>query len=331
MNKTLSICIPTYNRADKLRESLEQLIPQICKDDIPIYISDNASTDRTKEVVFEIKDKYPLVFYSKNNENYGADYNISFVLTMAKSEYAWLLGDDDRIKPGSIDLVLKQLVNNNYDMLVVNGGGLDVNEFNNIKVNGRVENLKSCVIKDRNKLLVDLGWHMTWMSCLVFSSKIIKNGRFQKYLGTSLIQFATIFDYFSDKNISVCWISEGCIYSAASGLLPSWIGNTFDIWAKNWFNVVNSLPSSYSNDSKMECIKRHGINSNIFNLKGFYSLRKYGCFSIVHFKKYYEYFEYVTNVPKIVLLLITLLPVNLLIMIRDAKRAISKICKSYKL
>ena len=50
-NKQLSIVIPTYNRADFLDYSLKLHIPIVKKYNICIYISDNASTDNTKEVI----------------------------------------------------------------------------------------------------------------------------------------------------------------------------------------------------------------------------------------------------------------------------------------
>ena len=50
MNKDLSICIPTYNRAKFLDENLSKTIPICRKFKIPIYISDNDSKDNTFEV-----------------------------------------------------------------------------------------------------------------------------------------------------------------------------------------------------------------------------------------------------------------------------------------
>lgn len=46
----LSICIPTYNRSEVLKESLMQLL-KYEGDDIEVVISDNCSPDNTEEVV----------------------------------------------------------------------------------------------------------------------------------------------------------------------------------------------------------------------------------------------------------------------------------------
>jgi len=48
----LSICIPTYNRAEYLAKSLDTLVclPEFNSSEVEVVISDNASTDNTQEV-----------------------------------------------------------------------------------------------------------------------------------------------------------------------------------------------------------------------------------------------------------------------------------------
>jgi glycosyltransferase involved in cell wall biosynthesis len=54
MKPKLSICIPTYNRAQTLRETIDSILPQILGNfNIEILISDNASTDDTPSIVCE--------------------------------------------------------------------------------------------------------------------------------------------------------------------------------------------------------------------------------------------------------------------------------------
>lgn len=46
----LSICIPTYNRAEYLAKSLDTLVclPEFNSSEVEVVISDNASTDNTQ-------------------------------------------------------------------------------------------------------------------------------------------------------------------------------------------------------------------------------------------------------------------------------------------
>lgn len=75
----LSICIPTYNRAQLLKETLESVLVQVDRtniDKVEIIIADNASTDETDAVMAEIKkNAKPAIKYLKNEKNVGLDGN----------------------------------------------------------------------------------------------------------------------------------------------------------------------------------------------------------------------------------------------------------------
>jgi glycosyltransferase involved in cell wall biosynthesis len=62
MRPTLSICIPTYNRADILDHCLTELAPlKDCGKSVEIVLSDNGSTDHTPEVVAAHVARNPLL------------------------------------------------------------------------------------------------------------------------------------------------------------------------------------------------------------------------------------------------------------------------------
>jgi len=89
----LSICIPTYNRARFLDYLLGYIDSSEIKFQFEIVISDNASTDNTKEVV----DKYvnlPVRCF-RQKENLGAGKNIEFAQSKALYPYTMYLADDD--------------------------------------------------------------------------------------------------------------------------------------------------------------------------------------------------------------------------------------------
>jgi glycosyltransferase involved in cell wall biosynthesis len=68
----LSICIPTYNRAEYLDKSIASIIRQkeFHRGDVELVIADNASDDNTEEVVKKYQEKYENIVYFKNNENF---------------------------------------------------------------------------------------------------------------------------------------------------------------------------------------------------------------------------------------------------------------------
>jgi glycosyltransferase involved in cell wall biosynthesis len=70
-NPIISICIPTYNRADFLKICINNIINQdaFSENKIEIVISDNNSPDNTYEVVKTFQKNYSNIKYFKNHEN----------------------------------------------------------------------------------------------------------------------------------------------------------------------------------------------------------------------------------------------------------------------
>ncbi len=110
----LSICIPTYNRANHLSNCLNSILIAIsnCPDfEVEVCISDNCSKDNTREIVKTFLSILPIS-YHQNNENLGIPKNFLNVVSMAKGEFAWLVGDDDLLTPNSLQII-KDLLNKN--------------------------------------------------------------------------------------------------------------------------------------------------------------------------------------------------------------------------
>lgn len=87
-----SIVIPTYNRADKLKVALRQLLVQDFNN-FEIVVSDNCSTDDTRKVVDSFKSS--KIRYFRNNINLDVIPNIRKAIKLSKGEYVFLHGDDD--------------------------------------------------------------------------------------------------------------------------------------------------------------------------------------------------------------------------------------------
>lgn len=108
MTIKLSICIPTYNRASFIQETLDSILSQIT-DEIEIVVSDNASTDNTEELIRRYQEKCDHLTYFRWDSNQGADRNYLKVVELARGEYCWLMGSDDALIPGAINTMLGQL------------------------------------------------------------------------------------------------------------------------------------------------------------------------------------------------------------------------------
>ena len=117
----LSICIPTYNRAIYLDELLGSIVSQLSelKDCIEICVSDNASTDHTDAIVKKYRDSCALV-YHKNPKNLGPDANFLQCVKIAKGDYAWIVGSDDKLVSGAVHEIIAVLRDSQFtiDMLL---------------------------------------------------------------------------------------------------------------------------------------------------------------------------------------------------------------------
>ena len=129
-NILLSICIPTYNRVEKLKTQLERIDKDInnldiCRN-IEIHISDNHSSDSTLELCKQYAQMdLPYKFkYRTNEKNLGSSANFMEALLGATGEYVWMMSDDDPIHEGGIEYLYKKIVEN------TEAGYIFINYFN---------------------------------------------------------------------------------------------------------------------------------------------------------------------------------------------------------
>lgn len=97
------ICIPTYNAAATIAETLKSILAQTYGNFV-VHISDNASTDNTLKVIETIVDK--RVTIHKYTENVGAEGNFTRCIDLATGKYTAIFHSDDIYEP---DMVIKQV------------------------------------------------------------------------------------------------------------------------------------------------------------------------------------------------------------------------------
>lgn len=106
----LTIGVPTYNRARLLRVALDSVLSQIddrIRGQVEVLISDNASTDLTREVVREYIARYPdVVTYQCNSHNLGYSRNVDAVIRQARGTFVLILSDDDGLESNSLTTLL---------------------------------------------------------------------------------------------------------------------------------------------------------------------------------------------------------------------------------
>ena len=99
MSQSVSVIIPTFNRASVLSRALDSVLGKNSKGlDIELIVIDDGSTDMTKEIVTE---QYPNVLYNyQKNQGVSAARNRG--LQLATKEWIALLDSDDEWLPGKL-------------------------------------------------------------------------------------------------------------------------------------------------------------------------------------------------------------------------------------
>ena len=130
-NNGVSVIIPTYNRADLLRKSIESVQNQTYEE-WEIIIVDDCSTDGTEQVVKEFGDF--RIRYIRNEKNLGAGASRNRGGELARYEYIAFQDSDDVWRCGKLEKQMQYMMNHSeYDMVYCsflkhysNGGSLVV-------------------------------------------------------------------------------------------------------------------------------------------------------------------------------------------------------------
>lgn len=127
MTPEFSIIIPTYNRANRVREAIESVLSQTYKN-WELIVIDDGSTDNTKEVCQRFKDQRITYLYQENAERSAARNR---GIAMAIGKYIGFLDSDDIYARSFLEEVKALTQNTTSPSLIFTGlsikqGGVDV-------------------------------------------------------------------------------------------------------------------------------------------------------------------------------------------------------------
>lgn len=288
----LSICIPTYNRASYLSNTLAQLTREAVfqhTDDIEIIISDNCSDDNTEDVCKYYVSKYgSKIVYIRQPENIR-DKNFAYVLSQANGTYAKLNNDNLYFRKGGLERVVTFLKeHSDCDIMLFSNG------------NGSKQS-KSCSTFD--ELLSVASFYVTWIGGLC-----IKTQEYKKLPNPD--RYAHL--NFSQVDIMARIMSMG----KKAAFCPDRVFDAMPIWkkggygiprvfGKNYLTIINEIfqqgfitPKVYEKHKK-DLLKF--INENCFNRNRDMTFSSEGYFQYLYphyWKKIYFYVSYIVLILK---------------------------------
>lgn len=227
MNRPLlSLCIPTYNRATFLDSSLQRIKSQVgefvVKCNWELIVSDNCSTDTTREVVQKYVNEGMLINYMRNSSNIGGDRNFVQCFKRATGKYIWLLGDDDYLKRGTLDKILQLLSGGDYGLV-------------HLKMTGKDCQTSAKTYLNSKDFISDVSYWITFMSANIVNAQAISKVDFHKYIGTFFTQVPIYMTaaLSAPRNLMVYDDSLDC---AADGENNGGF-NLFQVFVNNYLNI----------------------------------------------------------------------------------------------
>lgn len=109
----VSVIIPTYNRADKIKPAVESVLNQTYTD-FELIVVDDGSTDNTSEVIESIEDSRIRYVHQ---ENAGACAARNNGINYAKGEYIAFHDSDDIWHKDKLEKQMNALLQNNADIV----------------------------------------------------------------------------------------------------------------------------------------------------------------------------------------------------------------------
>ena len=179
----VTVLIPTYKRAEKLKRAVESILNQSYQDFI-IIISDNASGDETENIVNDLKVIHTRIEYFKQPQNIGMNPNFNFLVSKVNTPFFCLLTDDDYYLPNFLEDSI--IIFNKYPQIMFSvmsapeineAGGILNDQLNKWPREGYFEKANSDIMK----MVID-GNHPILTACM-FRSDIIKYFIFDPEIG----------------------------------------------------------------------------------------------------------------------------------------------------
>ena len=211
----LSVCIPTYNRGEFIGQTIQSIIDAAEGiDSIEIAISDNSSTDNTREVIEHYRKKFPNITYFCWDKNMGADRNFLKVVEVASGEYCWLMGSDDRAEKNSISLIMTALEQyGKLSGITLNVRAYDPKLVSEIFSRPPTKNINDVLYNSNEKCFSELGHYFGYISAQVVNRKlwqdVVKENNVEEYFNAYVHVY--VIAKMLEKNANWLYINTKCV------------------------------------------------------------------------------------------------------------------------
>lgn len=233
MSVLLTIGVPTFNRVERLKNCLNNIITEITGKPVELLVSDNASTDGTQAFMEEYCKLHPEVTYVRNSENVGPDRNFLNCYNRASGEYVFLQGDDDLLLPGAVDAILEVLARKPVFLRLNTSGQLSLDPLVITDPIVPEEGIK--VYRDSSEFIRDMGIYITFMSAFILRTDLVRNiENKEQFIGTYFIQSHIALHTLATKGEYV-FLTKNCVAANVNETLNY---DLYMVWGTMYYKLL---------------------------------------------------------------------------------------------
>jgi glycosyltransferase involved in cell wall biosynthesis len=241
--KLITICIPTYNRSDRVTNLIKTLLSFELNNEIEILVIDDYSSDNTFESLSQFSD-VPNVSVYRNQQNLSFARTQLKYFNLCKTEFLVTLADDDYlVKDGLLEL-LDLLPKLDVDFLSTRWIGPD-GSFHQGRGSDKVQDIS----------LTNLRTSSEHAFGCVFRASIIRHS--EKYILKRLDRDCAL-AFFYPQNILLCMAMLNNLTLVSCPIL---LGG---------YSLMGSAPSNFIDSNGNEYLSLSASFNNYLGLKEFY-------------------------------------------------------------
>lgn len=278
-NRTLGICIPTYKRPDQLRRCALSVIRAAEPYGVPVFIADDSTDATNAAVIEELQARYSYIRYFRNPRNLGIDANIVHVIDLCDCEYAWPLGEDDRMTEGGIATALEAL-KNNPAFICANYAAVD--EHIAVVLKERALPFETDICLSAETFFTRYAWAIGFMGgCILQKAgwRAVDSG---KYLGTYYAHVGTILEAIHGQEMTI--IAQPLVLNRCGGAhVFTWSEDSDGVFG-GWAEMTRRLLPLYGAAACAEAAASFEAAHGLHTLKFLCGQRADGLYNLSAFR-----------------------------------------------
>lgn len=245
----LSICIPTFNRAVELRETLRILcreinqLPPEQQAMLELLVSDNHSDKFDPHALvaeFQAKTSCAIQIHQQA-QNVGPTRNFEYCYNRSNGHHVFILSDDDHLCPGTLQEVMRCLLKEQPDIVF-----LPFYETPDPTKEATYQKLEA------NDFLKEVNLLPTLISSCILKRSLL-DGQWGKYLDTNMHHFHYFLQALENGN-SFVMLSKQALYSPYAENSGGY--NWFSAFADHFFRIIDEFDGTRVSHKTLKSIQR---------------------------------------------------------------------------